>query len=503
MSSRSWGGLSLSRHSGVQAIFGARVTKRRRTSSSSATASAASKDARALVKDEVRDDVYKSPLPDISDCDVKSEYDGHDEWVDLCIPPEELRASASLITGQCFNWRQASSDCWVGVLGRGVVAIRQTERGTLFRRISSADVTENVGGHSKRESKTKPGARGGFKHESETKPQVGGSGSARAETAALEAKLRDYFALREPLAPLYQRWSEGDARMAAVAASIPGVRVVRQDPVECIFSFICSSNNNIPRITSMLGNLRRTYGELLLSVGEGGLAATGVFGTNTEVEDWAKMPLELHSFPTVNALADNATEGHLRAMGFGYRAKYIVQSAKLMQMRGGADWALSMRSKGRDAVRDQLMTLSGVGPKVADCVALFSLDQTSAIPVDVHVWRIACRDYDPSLVECKSLTPTVYARVGDLFRDRFGQRAGWAHSLLFAAELPAFKTMLSPEMQLEMDEFRRQEREAKADAKAEKARAKDEKKSHKKSPKATPKAKVMPKAKATRKAKKG
>ena len=57
MSSRSWGGLSLSRHSGVQAIFGARVTKRRRTSSSSATASAASKDARALVKDEVRDDV--------------------------------------------------------------------------------------------------------------------------------------------------------------------------------------------------------------------------------------------------------------------------------------------------------------------------------------------------------------------------------------------------------------------------------------------------------------
>ena len=52
--------------------------------------------------------------------------------------------------------------------------------------------------------------------------------------------------------------------------------------------------------------------------------------------------------------------------GFGYRAKYIVQSAKLMQMRGGADWALSMRSKGRDAVRDQLMTLSGVGPKVSD-----------------------------------------------------------------------------------------------------------------------------------------
>lgn len=54
-----------------------------------------------------------------------------------------------------------------------------------------------------------------------------------------------------------------------------------------------------------------------------------------------------------------------KLLGFGYRAKYIVQSAKLMQEGGGVDWALSMRSKGRDAVRDQLMTLSGVGPKAS------------------------------------------------------------------------------------------------------------------------------------------
>lgn len=63
------------------------------------------------------------------------------------------------------------------------------------------------------------------------------------------------------------------------------ILIYRQDPVECIFSFICSSNNNIPRITSMLGNLRRTYGEPLLGVGDGGLAATGVFGTNA-VRNW-------------------------------------------------------------------------------------------------------------------------------------------------------------------------------------------------------------------------
>ena len=59
-----------------------------------------------------------------------------------------------------------------------------------------------------------------------------------------------------------------------------------------------------------------------------------------------------------------------------------------------------------------LCELPGVGPKVADCVALFSLDQAGTVPVDTHVWQIACRDLDPTLSTCKSLTPAVYERVG-------------------------------------------------------------------------------------------
>ncbi|CAM9348875.1 unnamed protein product, partial [Hapterophycus canaliculatus] len=119
---------------------------------------------------------------------------------------------------------------WVGVLGREVVAIR-----------------------------------------CESGPSSGASRNADDSTAiaALADMLREYFFLKVPLAPLYRRWSAEDTRMAAVAACIPGVRVVRQTPVECIFSFICSSNNNIPRITGMLEKLRTTYGELLLSVGDG------------------------------------------------------------------------------------------------------------------------------------------------------------------------------------------------------------------------------------------
>ena len=123
---------------------------------------------------------------------------------------------------------------------------------------------------------------------------------------------------------------------------------------------------------------------------------------------------------------------------------------------------------------EALVTLSGVGPKVADCVALFSLDQTGCIPVDTHVWQIACRDYDTTLREAKSLTPSVYARVGECFRSRFGTHAGWAHSLLFAAELPAFITLLPTKLQDEVAAFRKVEKEAKAQVKAAKSKAKSE-----------------------------
>lgn len=99
-------------------------------------------------------------------------------------------------------------------------------------------------------------------------------------------------------------------------------------------------------------------------------------------------------------------------------------------------WLRSLRSMPRLQVRTELMLLPGVGPKVADCVALFSLDQHDAVPVDTHVRDICLRDYACAAAEdaggscariagAKSLTPAVYEAVGDLFRRKFQVRAGW------------------------------------------------------------------------------
>ena len=110
--------------------------------------------------------------------------------------------------------------------------------------------------------------------------------------------------------------------------------------------------------------------------------------------------------------------------------------------------------------------------KVADCVALFSLDQSGAIPVDTHVWDIACRDLDPTLTNCGSLTPKVYNRVGDLFRGKYGDHAGWAHSLLFAAELPLYRGALPASLQADMQTFRDESKRARQQEKLDRAEAK-------------------------------
>lgn len=351
-------------------------------------------------------------------------------WCDLQVPPQELRPSSTLTTGQCFNWMVVHDDInhlnstssssstqsawgthneteWVGPVQEFVLSIRETPSTTLYRVLRSPT---------------------GFD----------------GEGIDMRDYLADYFQLDTPLEPLYSSWSENDERLSKIAPVIPGVRIIRQDPVECLFSFICSSNNNIPRITKMLSAFRETYGIKMMELPVRKL----------ENEMLSEEPVEImpiYSFPTLEQLK-KSTEQQLRDMGLGYRAKYIIQTRDLLIEGGGKDFLYSLRrNKDSENVQEELLKFSGIGRKVADCVALFSLDQSEAIPVDVHVQHIASRDYDPTVLgQAKSLTPTIYKRVGDLFRDRF-EYAGWAHSLLFVAELPSFRNVLPEDVVAEMD----------------------------------------------------
>lgn len=294
-------------------------------------------------------------------------------WCSLQISPQDLSCEVTLFCGQTFRWHQVGEAHWRGVVGDCVVELRQEDERLLYR-IPAGNASTYL--------------------------------------------LHDYFQLWVPLPQLYLRWSQRDERFAQVSSYLPGVRVIRSDPVECLFSFLCSSANNIARITRMVRALCERYGDLIAEMD--GIA--------------------YHRFPPVHRIAA-AAEEELYAMGFGYRARTIVRVARELCVRG-EEWLYGLRQLCYAEAHAELITLPGVGHKIADCVCLFSLDKPQAIPVDTHVWQIAQRDYLPEL-QGRSLTERAYWRVGDFFRERFGEYAGWAHNVLFAAELPLFQRRMA------------------------------------------------------------
>ncbi|KAK6206555.1 8-oxoguanine glycosylase ogg1 [Pestalotiopsis sp. IQ-011] len=250
--------------------------------------------------------------------------------------------------------------------------------------------------------------------------------------------IRHYFSLKHDAGALYEQWSQNDANFRRKAPRFTGIRILSQDAWEALIGFICSSNNNISRISQMVHKLCLHYGPPVARI-EGG-------GDESEV---------LHDFPDAAALAGAGVEAHLRQLGFGYRAKYIAETARIVSQERPPEWLESLtnpenpglgadekygrldRATYREA-HEQLLALAGVGPKVADCVCLMGLGWGEAVPVDTHVWQIAQRDYRLGGAKSKTFSKAMYDAVGDHFRGIWGSQAGWAQSVLFTANLKTF-----------------------------------------------------------------
>lgn len=260
-----------------------------------------------------------------------------------------------------------------------------------------------------------------------------------------------YLNLEPNLADLYKEWSKRDQNFKKKAPKFTGVRILRQDAWEALIGFICSSNNNIIRISQMVDKLCLHYGKFIAT--------------------WNDKPY--HDFPTPESLTGDGVETHLRELGFGYRAKYIAQTAKMVAEDRDAGWLDSLRNpespaygqaaspagemkpEGRDGYREAheaLLALQGVGPKVADCVCLMGLGWGESVPIDTHVWQIAQRDYKFGKGRHASLTKATYDAVANHFRKLWGKEAGWAHSVLFTADLRVFAERLDSKVVLKKEE---------------------------------------------------
>lgn len=181
----------------------------------------------------------------------------------------------------------------------------------------------------------------------------------RGVSPASAAMWAHYFDLGRDYASI-EKETMADERLACCFPAAHGIRVFNQEPYEALISFIISQNNNIKRISGIIERLCAKCGEPIEFMGE-----------------------TLYAFPSAERIAA-LTLDELTALGAGYRAPFIKAAAE--RMLAGFDLE-ALRDMTLSEARAELTSLLGVGPKVADCVLLFSLQHSDAFPIDVWIDR--------------------------------------------------------------------------------------------------------------------
>lgn len=192
-----------------------------------------------------------------------------------------------------------------------------------------------------------------------------------------------------------------------------GLWLMRQDPFQCMISFACSSNTNIPMIRRMLKNLCRK------------------FGIKREIDQ-----KKFFTFPTTKSLA-KASINELCSCGIGYRAKTIKSLTEKIII-GTLNIEELSRSK-YDEAKEKLLGIYGIGNKLADCILLFSLEKTEAFPIDVWIARSIYSYYRALLnqesfkldIKSTKLSPNKYNLLSKIMRQHFGKYAGYAQQYLY------------------------------------------------------------------------
>ena len=177
-----------------------------------------------------------------------------------------------------------------------------------------------------------------------------------------------YFDIDVDYGKYIQTVNPRDSYLNAAVQCGSGIRILHQDLWEMIITFLISQQNNIARIRGCIERLCARYGEKMESDGT-----------------------EYYSFPTPEQLSA-ATEADLRQLGMGYRARYIVETTRSI-LTGEVSLDRLYQIKYYRTARKELMKLSGVGEKVADCICLFALHHMDAFPIDTHIRQVLDEHY--------------------------------------------------------------------------------------------------------------
>jgi N-glycosylase/DNA lyase len=272
---------------------------------------------------------------------------------------------ATLCCGQTFRWEKRS-EWWYGIVRDTVFKIRQKKNELEFENTSPSFVNS-------------------------------------------------YFGLNDDLQKIYREICKDNYIKQAIKMS-KGLRILHQDPWECLVSYICATYKNIAAIRQMLHELSHRFGEKIRFEG-----------------------VDFYAFPTSEKLGKTSVT-ELTQCGLGYRAEYLYSTARTIYI-DNFDLKL-LRKESYEKAKLELLEFPGVGAKVADCVLLFSLGKLEAFPVDVWIKRVILKYYSEHFPKefvmrafCrKSLSKAEYERLNCFGREYFGEYAGYAQEYLYHYE---------------------------------------------------------------------
>jgi N-glycosylase/DNA lyase len=272
-------------------------------------------------------------------------------------PDEPFSLDLTLSCGQVFRWEQEANGWWYGVVGDRVIKIRQNNATLTFEGVPFPFI-------------------------------------------------RHYFSLDTDLNAITTSFDR-DPFIHGAILKCQGLRLIRQPAWECLISYICATNSNIPMIKRRIANIANTFGKPL------------EFESRT-----------YHAFPDHASLA-SACPPALSECKLGYRSPYVLKTA--CDIKDEMEWYNSIASLSYEQARMALMKLQGVGPKAADCILLFAFQRYEAFPVDVWIRRIMQNHYIKTLGYDSSLTGWEYDTIRRFASKHFGRYCGCAQEYLYAA----------------------------------------------------------------------
>ncbi len=211
-----------------------------------------------------------------------------------------------------------------------------------------------------------------------------------------------YFDLDRDYEKIKDKLSKVDENLEASIKYGIGIRILNQDLWEALISFIISANNNIPRIKGIIERLAKNYGDKII---------------------WKNK--EYYTFPTPEQLK-KASVADFRKLGLGFRDVRVYETTKIVNDNKNILHELK-NEEDVNKLREELLKFPGVGPKVADCIMLFSLNKLEVFPIDVWVRRVMNELY----IKNDDETKVNKKQIEKLAKEKYGNLAGIAQQYLF------------------------------------------------------------------------